>query len=352
MPSDRMLEYYYAMGQDCALLERWDDAVSYFVRAANLGAREAAAEICAIGRRWETGDGAAIDEEKARSCYETAASYGDIDAALALGKLCRRGVAGAKPNLRKARRQLEKASDGGSAEAAAILGQMYDEGALGRVNTARAFQYYLLAAERGWNDAMLMVGLFYAQGEGVPKDVSRGEDWIRRGAADGSEDGKAALRTFLTIAATEYVTGEAGTVDEEKAQAMAEEAEALGNDEAFLVLGEAFLRKTRRAGHGEKAFQCFLRADQRGVTRARSLLGLCWEAGIGTEADIHRAVACYRDAAERGEPFAMARLGYAYEKGEGVPADEHLAMTWLIRAALRGDKGALHTLKEDYGYIP
>lgn len=72
--------------------------------------------------------------------------------------------------------------------------------------------------------------------------------------------------------------------------------------------------------------------------------------GIGTEADIQKAVACYLSAAEAGEPFAMARLGYAYEKGEGIGKDEKLAMSWLIKAALRGDKGAIHTLKEDYQY--
>ena len=131
---------------------------------------------------------------------------------------------------------------------------------------------------------------------------------------------------------------------------MAEEAEALGNEEAFLLLGETYRARDRRPGHGERAFRCFQRADRHGLPRARASLGLCWEAGIGTEADIQKAVACYRSAAEAGEPFAMARLGYAYEKGEGIGKDEKLAMSWLIKAALRGDKGAIHTLKEDYQY--
>lgn len=352
MPSDRMLEYYYAMGQDCAQLERWDDAVAYFCKAANLGAREAAGEICVIAHRWETGDGVTRDEEKARNCYEISAAHGDSDASLYLGKLYLRGIAGGRPNVRKARKHLEKASDAGSAEAAALLGRMYDEGALGRVNAAKAFQYYLLAARRGWGEAMLMTGLFYAQGTSVPKDLGEAERWIRKGVSIAPEDGRQTLRTFLTVAATEYVTGAAGEQNDEKAFAMTEEAEALGNPEAFLVLGETYRGQDRRPGHGEKAFQCFLRADRHNIPRARASLGLCWEAGIGTAADIEKAVACYRDAAEAGEPFAMARLGYAYEKGEGVEPDEKQAMTWLIRAALRGDKGALHTLKEDYNYIP
>ncbi len=350
MPSDRMLEYYYAMGQDAVHMEHWDEAVAYFRKAANMGAMEAAAEICAVGRRFETGDGAPQDDEKARLCYEASAEYGDRRASLLLGKLYLRGLKGGRPNVRKARKHLERASDAGSAEAAACLGRMYDEGAFGRVNPDKAFRYYLLAAQRGWSDAMLMTGLFYAQGGTVPKDLAKAEDWIRQGVAAGAEDGPATLRTFLSVAATEYVTGAAGKVDDEKAFAMAEEAEALGNAEAFLLLGETYRSRVSRPGHGERAFQCFLRADAKGLPRAKASLGLCWEAGIGTAADIQKAVACYRAAAEAGEPFAMARLGYAYERGEGIEKDEHLAMQWLIKAALRGDKGAVHTLREDYNY--
>lgn len=350
MPSDRMLEYYYAMGQDAVHLEKWDEAVAYFRKAANMGAAEAAAELCAIGRRWETGRGMEKDEEKARLCYEASAGYGDREACLFLGKLYLRGLRGGRPNVRKARKNLERACDSGSAEAAACLGRMYDEGTLGRVNAEKAFQYYLLAAERDWSDAMLMTGLFYAQGDSVPKDLEKAEAWIRKGAEAGTEDGKATLRTFLSVTASEYASGDAGRTDDEKAFAMAEEAEALGNEEAFLLLGETYRARDRRPGHGERAFRCFQRADRHGLPRARASLGLCWEAGIGTEADIQKAVACYRSAAEAGEPFAMARLGYAYEKGEGIEKDEKLAMSWLIKAALRGDKGAIHTLKEDYQY--
>ena len=342
MPSDRMLEYYYAMGQDCVRAGDYDEAVTYFRKAANMGAAEGAAEICLIARRFETGDGVPKDEEKARLFYEAAADYGDIEASLLLGELYLRGVNGGRPNARKARRHLERACEAGSGEAAASLGRMYDEGSLGRVNEKKAFQYHLLAAERGVPDAMLMAGLCYAQGTAVKKDLARAEEWIRKGAAK-SEDGAATLRTFLSIAATEYAAGEAGVIDDEKAFAMAEEAEALGNKEAFLLLGEAYRGKVRREGHGEKAFRCFLRADAEGIPRARASLGLCWEAGIGT-------VACYRDAAEKGEPFAMARLGYAYEKGEGIEKDDRLAMQWLIKAAMRGDKGAVHTLREDFDY--
>lgn len=53
MASDRMMEYYYSMGQDTLAAGDIDEAVTYFRKAANLGAGEAAHEIGVIGRRLE-----------------------------------------------------------------------------------------------------------------------------------------------------------------------------------------------------------------------------------------------------------------------------------------------------------
>lgn len=350
MPSDRMLEYYYAMGQDAIALENYDDAVIYFRKAANMGAGEAVSEICQLGYRFERGEGMEKDLVRARECYEVSAEYGDSDGALHAGKLYLSGVGKEKPNGRKAKKLLEKASDAGSGEAAGLLAKIYDEGTLGRVNAKKAFQYYLLAAERGEPQAMLMTGLFYAQGVSTSKDLDAAEMWIRKGASAGDTDGRETLRTFLSVAATEYATGRAGSLDDERAHAMAEEAEKLGNKEAFLLLGEVYRSRDKRNGHGERAFRCFLRAEKQNLPQARAALGFCYEAGLGVEADIKKAVSYYKKAAAEDVPFAMARLGYAYEMGEGIRKNEKLAIEWLIKAALRGDKGAIHTLKEDYEY--
>ena len=350
MPSDRMLEYYYAMGQDARMREDWDEAIFYFQKAAKLHVAEAAEELGAIGYLFETGRGVPCDLEKAASCYEESAEAGNCEAAFHLGKLCMSEAGGRKPDYKKAKKYLERASLLGIGEASWLLGRLYDEGMLGHVNPKRAFRYFLLAAERGVGAAMLMVGLCYAQGSPVPKDLTAAELWIRKGHVAGEEDGSATLRTFLTIAATEYAGGGAGRLDDARAFSMATEAEALGNTEAFLLLGETYRSKNKMPGHEEKAFRCFLRADEKGSNDAKAALGLCYESGLGTAPSIEKAVICYLAAAEGGNAFAMARLGYAYETGEGIERNEKLAMQWLIRAALQGDKGAILTLRDDYGY--
>lgn len=295
------------------------------------------------------GDGLDKDESKAENCYKISVDYGIEEAGLALGKLYLRGINGNKPNPRKARRMLEHCSDEGSAEAASLLGKIYDEGIMGKVNQDRAFRYYLLAAERGDTSAMLMTGMFYAQGSSTQKDLAAAEMWIRKGRDEGNPDGDMTLRGFLSVACGEYITGAAGSVDPAKAWHMAEEAEALGDKEAFLRLGLAFTHSGTK-DHAAKAFECYKRAARNSIPAAWAALGLCYEAGIGVEEDIEEAVKLYKKAAEKGDPFAMAHYGYALANGEGIEKDEKAAMSWLIKAAMKGDMGAIHILKEDYNY--
>lgn len=344
-----MMEYYYSMGQDSLANENIDEAITYFRKAANLGASEAAHEIGAIGHRLEKGEGYPKDEEKAAHCYQIASELGIDEAWYYLGRLYFRGIDGAKPNPRKAKRSLERASDAGCTDAAALLAKLYDEGVMGKVNHAAAFKYYLLAAERGDPESMLMAGLFYAQGEVVPKNTAEAEKWIRKGKEAGNPDGEATLRGFLSVAASEYITGAAGVVDPEKALAMAEEAESMGDKEAFLRLGNAY-RASHMEKRAEKAFDCYKRAEKHKVTEAVTALGLCYESGLGTEPDIAKAVKYYRKAAEAGDAFAMAHYGCALADGEGVKKNEKEAMEWLVKAAMKGDEGAILILKEDYNY--
>lgn len=54
-------------------------------------------------------------------------------------------------------------------------------------NMGAAARWYEAAAERGHADAQYWVGLCYASGWGVRKDISRGRSWLERAAAQGQE---------------------------------------------------------------------------------------------------------------------------------------------------------------------
>lgn len=350
MASDRMMEYYYQMGQDALHRGDLDEAVAYFRKAANLGAHEAAHEICVIAHRLETGDGTEKDEGKACQYYRLSADFGTVEANLLLGKLYVRGINGNPPNPRKARRALERASDAGSLEATILLARIYDEGLMGRVLPSKAFTYYLLAAERGDTSSMIMTGLFYAEGTTVPKNLEKAEYWIRKSVSLGDPDGKNTLRRFLSIASADYINGSIGRIDHDKAWAMAEEADKLGDRDAFFRLGKAYQECHQTNLHAEKAFLCFKKAARKKIPASWAALGLCYDAGLGTEADPKAAAKYYKKAAEAADPFGMAHYGYALAMGQGVRKNKTEAMSWLIKAAMAGDQGAVLILREDFNY--
>jgi TPR repeat protein len=349
MLSDNMMEYYFSMGQDSLASQKYDEAMVYFHKAALMGAPEARDELYIMGVNFASGDGVEKDEKRAARCFEMGSSLRDSRSDLELGRLYLEGIDGVS-NPRRAKRYLSKACDAGSEEAALLLAKIYDEGLMGKVNHKLAFSHYLLAAERGNKEAMLMTGLFYAQGDTVPKDIAAAEMWIRRGRGEGSKDGDATLRVFLSIACTEYVTGTAGRMDPAKAMSMAEEAERLGDTEVFLHLGEAYIRTGNMEGHNEKAFECFRRAAMNHVPAAYAELGICFENGIGTDENLKEASSCFKKAAEGGSLLGMTHYGLCLTQGSGLRKNTKRGMEWLMKAALAGDEGARRILKEDFRY--
>lgn len=69
-----------------------------------------------------------------------------------------------------------------------------------------------------------------------------------------------------------------------------------------------------------------------GHVQACQVLGLMYQKGEGTKADLGAAKRWYQYAAERGLVEAQYALGLLYVEGKGGPRDEELAVLWLKRA--------------------
>ena len=54
-------------------------------------------------------------------------------------------------------------------------------------------KWFRKAAEQGNADAQLCLGICYAEGDGVAKDMSEAVKWCRKAAEQGHEDAKRAL---------------------------------------------------------------------------------------------------------------------------------------------------------------
>src|SRR5262249_57376614 len=76
-------------------------------------------------------------------------------------------------------------ADQGMARARAILGVMYANGQGVPKSDTEAMKWYQLAADQGDAAAQTALGIIYANGRGVPKDPGKGLEWFRKAADQG-----------------------------------------------------------------------------------------------------------------------------------------------------------------------
>lgn len=138
-------EKYYQKGKEAAKEKAYEDAISWYRKAAEQGHGGAESRI---GDFYEKGWGVKKDYKLAFQWYRKAAKHGYIKATRKLGDYYAKG-SGVKQDYKEALKWYRKAADHGSATAALRLGD------------------------------------FYAKGDGVEKDVKQAADWYLKATAPG-----------------------------------------------------------------------------------------------------------------------------------------------------------------------
>ena len=67
-----------------------------------------------------------------------------------------------------------------------MLGYMYDQGMGVAKSSAQAFDWYLKAANQGYDEAQLIVGYMYFTGKGAKKNPAEAEAWLQKAVAQGN----------------------------------------------------------------------------------------------------------------------------------------------------------------------
>ena len=147
------------------------------------------------------------------------------------------------------------------------------------------------------------------------------------------------------LEAIDWYTGVAGTVDDDRARELLEEAVAGGGPLAVMWLARVhstgrmgFPRDEERASDlARTVIRDVQRAAESGVLDAVFLMGTAYDEGLGKPVDPVMAASWHRRAAERGHVLAAHVLGNAYSSGRGVTEDPALAVEWWALAAEEGD---------------
>ena len=184
------------------------------------------------------------------------------------------------------------------------------------------------AASQGHGQAQFVLGHAYRDGLGVDRDYRRAVTWLGKAA-----DQKHAA-AWLMLGQCHAEGGLGIIQDLPQALACFDRAAALDDAQVWHDLGWVY-----RQGRGaiewdwRKSHDYYLRAAKQGHPEAQYAPAQYFEAGIGVDASLPKALEWMTKAAEAGEPWAAWDLGERYENGDGVPKDPARAKAWYDKAA-------------------
>ena len=189
-------------------------------------------------------------------------------------------------------------------------------------------------AEKGDAGAQLDLGLLYASGRGVARDVVKAAKWHRKAADQGLPQAQYHL-------GLDYANGEGVKINQTEASKWFRMAADQGLVEAQYELGLRCLSGRGVPESGSEAVDWFRKSAGQGFAPSLYQLGNCYFQGTGVPKNIEEGIKRIRGAAESGLAAAQNKLGACYQKGEGVPKDEVQAYKWFALSAAQDDEHAL-----------
>lgn len=163
--------------------------------------------------------------------FRIAAEAGITEAQAVYGWMLNTGE-GVKRNYASAIRWYKEAADSGHVVAAANLGYIYFNEDDGYQNYTEAERYLLIGANGGHAEAQNFLGNLYMQ-EWHGQDFQKARIWLERAADKGFVNANVKLGVI-------YYNGDGVRSDMEKSKAYFQKAAASGDEEALYFLREAF----------------------------------------------------------------------------------------------------------------
>ncbi len=158
----------------------------------------------------------------------------------------------------------------------------------------KAINSFLISTNNDDNRAMLVMGIIYANGDGVKKDQVKSTQWF-------------------------------------------EKAANAGNFHAYSKLGNIYASKK----DFKNAFKWFEKAALNGDSEAAYNLGYFYTGGLGVEMDLKESLKWYEKASIAGNTNAQLNLGFMYIGGQGTKKDYKKAAHWIKKAKDTGNNKAL-----------
>ena len=193
----------------------------------------------------------------------------------------------------------------------------------------KAYQEWKAAAESGKAEAQFDLGLLYAQGLGVRRDLTEAARWYRASADQGNAEAEFALGQM-------YSRGWGVPRDEVDALRWLQMANSVDSDGP--PTNWAAIEGYGEAKDAKQAVYWYRQAAEKGHPQAQFNLALLYAHGEGVKRDEEQAARWVSASASQGYAPALTEFGERYTTGRGVKQDDKRAYFWLTLAFLHGDR--------------
>ncbi|KAB5549667.1 ubiquitin-protein ligase sel1 [Coniochaeta sp. 2T2.1] len=290
-----------------------------------------------LGRMHLRGDGVPIDFDRAKFWFDRGIQSGDAQSQYGLGLMLLHGY-GMGQNVGRAAELFKVAADQDYAPAQVQIGALYlDQGHADDLGNAN--HYFELAARYGNLEAFYYLAEMSWTGVGREKSCTQAasfyksvaekaeplvSSWAEANLAYEDGDTELAFLEYLGMAEQGY----------EKAQNNV--AYMLDPDQSALPLPTWLTNGKEKPAllqSPDLALIYWTRSSKQGNIDSLVKVGDYYLSGIGTSADVDKAVSCYAGAAEYQQSAqALYNLGWMHENGVGLNQDFHLAKRYYDSA--------------------
>ncbi|MBQ7607070.1 MAG: sel1 repeat family protein [Desulfovibrionaceae bacterium] len=190
--------------------------------------------------------------------------------------------------------------------------------------------------ENGNTDAQTLCGVFYREGIGLEKNITKACEWLKKKAAEKGNSN------------AQYELGQYYFSVENYAEAVKLFNISSNNksSKAQFMLGVCYIE-----GYGVNkspllAKELFKLSALQGYVLAQYRLGVCYLEGIGCEVDNEKVASWIHKAANIGLPQAQYDLHLIYKNGIGVYKDINQSFYWLKKASKNNYPDARYDLAQ------
>lgn len=268
--------------------------------------------------------------DEAYSYFRKAAELGNPDGMDAVSEYLFKNLDGKGEDPEQGEYWLKKAADAGRAMSAHNLAYRYEQGIQVNVDELAAVHYYEIGIEGGVSMSANNLANMYIDGRGVRYNPNKAME-LYQDAIDMDDN----MYGYYNIG-NELYKGQHVQRDVPTAVKYLEKALELGMSEACVVLGEIYY-----SGYGvpiDKAKTIYYLTKGREMENPTCInnLAYCYEEGIGVDKNEGKAIDLYYEAAVKGSVDGEYNLARCYFFGIGDDINDDQAFYWIKQAIEHG----------------